>query len=93
MAASHDVDVANASPVKQHPYRLNPIKAKYMTKETQYMLEHIIIEPSSSNWSSPCNLVPKPDKTFEFVQILEKLILSQKRILILYQDWMIVLIK
>lgn len=60
----HDVDVGNASPVKQHPYRLNPIKQEALRKEVQYLLENDFIEPSNSEWSSPCILVPKPDNTF-----------------------------
>ena len=62
----HDVDVGNALPIKQHPYRVNQIKAKQMQKEVEYMLENDIIEYSNSEWSSPCILVPKPDKTFRF---------------------------
>ena len=27
---SHDVDVGNAPPIKEHPYRLNPTKATYL---------------------------------------------------------------
>ena len=63
-AALHDVIVGDASPIKQHPYRLNPLKLQYMRKEIQYMLENDIIEPSNSDWSSPCILVPKPDGTY-----------------------------
>ena len=57
----HDVDVGNANPVKQHPYRANPIKLEKLRKEVQYMLDNDIIEPSQSSWASPCVLVPKPD--------------------------------
>ena len=56
----HDVDVGNAQPIKQHPYRLNPVKEKYLQLEIQYLLDNDFIEPSKSNWSSPCILVPKP---------------------------------
>ena len=58
----HDVEIQNtASPIKQHPYRLNPLKQKYLQQEIDYLLTNDFIEPSNSNWSSPCILVPKPD--------------------------------
>ena len=60
----HDVDVGDATPVKQHPYRLNPAKQKYLHEEIKYLLENDFIEPSKSNWSSPCILVPKPDGSY-----------------------------
>ena len=61
----HDVDVIDCSkPVKQHLYRMNPIKQQYPREEVQYLLENDFIEPSQSEWSSPCILVPKPDGTF-----------------------------
>ncbi|CAB4005229.1 Retrovirus-related Pol poly from transposon, partial [Paramuricea clavata] len=61
---SHDVDIGDASPIKQHPYRLNPSKAKYLDQEIQYLLENDFIEHSQSSWSSPCILVPKPDGSY-----------------------------
>ena len=57
----YDVDVGDATPIKQHPYHVNPNKLKFLRKEVEYMLEHGIIEPSQSEWSSPCILVPKKD--------------------------------
>ncbi|XP_070548324.1 uncharacterized protein [Ptychodera flava] len=62
----HDVDVGDTRPIKQHPYRLNPVKSELMEKEIQYMLENDIIRPSQSNWSSPCVMVPKPDGSVRF---------------------------
>ncbi|KAL7842336.1 hypothetical protein SRHO_G00240250 [Serrasalmus rhombeus] len=34
-----------------------------MKKEVEYLLKHGLAVPSSSPWSSPCVLVPKPDGT------------------------------
>ena len=36
--AFHDVDTGNALPVKQHPYKINPVKLMYMRREIEYML-------------------------------------------------------
>ena len=55
----HDVDVGDSTPIKQHPYRVSPMKKELLDKEVQYMLENDIIEESQSNWSSPCILVPR----------------------------------
>ena len=60
----HDVDVVDAQPIKQHPNRLNPQKEEYLKNEVQYLLDNDFIEPSQSNWSSPCLLVPKPDQSY-----------------------------
>ena len=68
----HNVDVGEASPIKQRPYRINPIKLDQMRKEIEYMLKNKIIEPSSSSWSSPYVLVPKPDGTVWFCTDLRK---------------------
>ena len=62
----HDVDVRDSAPIKQHPYRVSPMKKELLDKEVQYMLKNDIIEESQSNWSSPCILVPKHDGGFRF---------------------------
>ena len=62
----HDVDVEEASPIKQHPYLINPMKLEQIRKEVDYMLKNKIIEPSSSDWSSPCVLGPKSNGTLRF---------------------------
>jgi len=69
----HDVNVGDSTPVKQHPYRMNPIKLEQMKKEIDYMLQNNIIEPSSSEWSSPYILVPKPNGTLHFCTDFHKL--------------------
>ena len=65
--AIHHVNVGTSSPVKQHPYRLSPEKRKYLKDEIEYLLLHDIIEPSSSDWASPCLLVDKPDNSYRMV--------------------------
>ena len=59
-----DVDIEGSKPIKQHPYRMNPIKLQYLREEIQYLLDKDFIEPSQSDWSSSCILGPKPDGTF-----------------------------
>ena len=62
----HDVDVGDVMPIKRHPYHVNPEKDKKITQEIEYMLENNIIQPSRSNWSSPCVVVPKSDQSIRF---------------------------
>ena len=59
----HDVDIEGSKLIKQHPYRMIPMKLQYLREENQYLLDNDFIEPSQSDWSSPCILVPKPDGT------------------------------
>ena len=60
----HDVQIEGSKPIKQHPYRMNPMKLQYLREEVQYLLDIGFINPSQSDWSSPCIFVPKPDGTF-----------------------------
>jgi len=75
---SHDVDVGDSCPIKQHPYRVNPVKLGAMKKETNYMLSNNIIEPSESEWSSPCLLVAKGDVIYRFCTNFRKVNLMTK---------------
>ena len=61
--AYHDVDVGDSPPVKENPYRLNPVKADIMKNEVISMMKMDCAETSESEWSSPCILVPKPPTT------------------------------
>ena len=60
----HDVIVEDSKPIKQHPYRMNLLKQKYLQDEVKYLLENDFIEPSQSNYSSTCILVPKSNGTY-----------------------------
>lgn len=62
----HDIDVQGHSPIKQHAYRVNPAKRALIQQEVSYLVEHGLAVPSTSAWSSPCVLVPKPDATPRF---------------------------
>ncbi|KAK2920619.1 hypothetical protein Q8A73_000104 [Channa argus] len=63
---SHDIDVGEHKPIKQHAYRVHPTKRTVMQQEVKYLLDHDFAVPSNSPWSSPSLLVPKPDQTSRF---------------------------
>ena len=44
----HDIELINDNPIKQHPYRVNPMKQEILDQEIKYMLENNIIEKSKS---------------------------------------------
>ena len=69
---SHDIDVGNARPIKQAPYRVNPVKRELMRKECECLLSNGLAEPSSSAWSSLCLLEGKPDSTPRFITDFRK---------------------
>ena len=43
---------------------MTPPKQKYLKEEIQYLLDNNFIEPSQSEWTSPCILELKPDGTY-----------------------------
>ena len=53
-------------PIKQNLYRVNPHKLEFLKKEWDCMLTNDIIEPSQSDWSLLCLLIPKNDGTYRF---------------------------
>lgn len=63
----HDIDVKDSKPVRQHPYRVNPVKRALMKQEAEYLLEHGLAKHSSSAWSSPCLVEGKPDGSPRFI--------------------------
>ena len=68
----HNIDIGEAHPIKQHPYRMNVSKLKIVQDEIKYLLAKDKIEPSYSDWSSPVLLVPKSDSSWRCALILEK---------------------
>ncbi|KAK4324584.1 hypothetical protein Pmani_004795 [Petrolisthes manimaculis] len=62
VVASHNVVLVDGvSPIKQAPYRMSPCKREILRKEVQFLIDNGLAEHSSSEWASPCLLVPKPD--------------------------------
>ena len=68
------MNVKDSQPVKQHQYRMNLTKQKYLKEEIQYLLDNDFIERSQSEWSSPCILVPKPDGSYRVCTDYRKVI-------------------
>ena len=70
----YDVDIEGSKSIKQHPFRMNPMKLKYLKEEIQYLFDNNFIEPSQSVWGSPCILVPRPDGAFRMCTDYRKVI-------------------
>ncbi len=51
----HDIDVGSAKPIKQHSYRVNPVKRHIMKTEVEYMLRHgaSSTQPESMEFTLP----------------------------------------
>ena len=58
----HRIRTGDQLPVHQRPYRIPPAYREQVTKELQDMLEEGVIEPSTSEWSSPIVIVKKKDQ-------------------------------
>lgn len=68
----HDINVKDAKPIKQHPYRLNPVNRALMKRESDYLIKHGFAKPISSAWSSPCLLEAKSDGSPHFITDFRK---------------------
>ena len=61
----HRIDTGDAAPVRSVPYRQTPELRKETEKQIQQMIYNNIIEPSTSQWSSPIVLVAKKTKDMD----------------------------
>ena len=59
----HDIDVGNATPIKQHAYHCPLAKREAIKKEVSYLIDNGLAKPSCSPWSL---LTPKSDGTPRF---------------------------
>ena len=60
--ATHHIDVGEAQAIKQRYYPFAPAVEKAMQEEVDKMLKEGIIEPSSSDWSSPVVMIKRNEK-------------------------------
>ena len=63
---THTIDTRDAQPVRQRFYRTSPAVRKEIDRQVEDMLQNDIIEPSTSNWTSPVCMVRKHDSTMRF---------------------------
>ncbi len=57
---SHHIDMPPTKPIYQQAYRMSPENRQTLDTLLDDMLNHQLIEPSTSKWSSPCLLLNKP---------------------------------
>ena len=60
------MDVGVSAPIKQHPYRVSPMKKELLDKEVQYMLKNDIIDEVKVTGVPHASWVPKHDSRFQF---------------------------
>jgi hypothetical protein len=70
---THHIDTGDAAPIKQRPYRTAPALNAEIERQVNEMLNHGIVQPSTSPWSSPVVLVKKKDSTYRFAVDYRKL--------------------
>ncbi|XP_069184486.1 uncharacterized protein [Procambarus clarkii] len=68
----HEVNVGDAAPIKQHPYRVSPDKDEAMRKEERYFLDNDLAEISDTEWSSPCLHMKKSAVATPMASLLSK---------------------
>lgn len=40
-AIVHDIEIEGSAPIRQHPYRVNPVKREIMKEEVKYLLDQL----------------------------------------------------
>jgi hypothetical protein len=75
----HHINTGEAAPVHSKPYRVSQKERDVIQAQVQEMLEHDILRPSKSRWSSPVVLVKKKDNSYRFCVDYRKLNAVAKR--------------
>ena len=68
----HHIDTGNANPVSQHFYHASP-NIQVEMRQIDELLEHGLIEPSTSEWRSPVVMIRKRDQSYHFAVDCRKL--------------------
>ncbi|KAK3100349.1 hypothetical protein FSP39_018534 [Pinctada imbricata] len=69
----HRIDTVTDKPVRSKPYKQTPAARQETDKQIEHMLQHDIIEESTSNYHSPVVLVKKKNGSFRFAVDFRKL--------------------
>ena len=77
--ASHHISLENPVPIKQPTYRVSHVNKPKIQQHIQDMLQHDIIHPSDSPWSSPINIIGKKVGGSRFVVNYRKLNSSTRK--------------
>ena len=71
--AQHTIDTGDARPIKQTPRRIPYHILPHVNAEVKKLLEARVVQPSTSEWSSPVVLVKKKDGTWRLCVDYRKL--------------------
>lgn len=63
----HHIRVSTNTPIRSRFYRTNPVDQLEINRQIDGWLKNGLIEPSTSEWSSPCLLVKKKDQSKRLV--------------------------
>lgn len=70
---NYDIELSDLKPVRSPPYPLAPPKMEICRGLVQQLLDDDVVEPSISNYASPCFAVPKPNNKHRLVVDYRKL--------------------
>lgn len=71
--AQHTIHLNDPTPSRQRPYRIPERLLTPLKKEIEMMIQLGVIEPSTSEWSSPLVIVPKKDNSLRICVDFRKL--------------------